>query len=391
MRKTQREALDALFRHLAWLRNDAVAHCRNEFVEGGKTPSTFDLYKRLTAMRQDNAHNAAQPVRAQRSMLQRVRAAYDKFFGEGKGRPRFKPEVRSFELEGTVPRKNGPYHRVQIKGVGKLRFKDKRGVLSGGNTVRLVRILRHPLGTGFNVQLVVQHHVVVIATDTRIGVDVGVKTNCSLSDGAQYAPLRLPERKRLQQAVSRAKRGSKTRRKKKLGLTRESHRLAVRRRSEVHRITTDIVKMHSAWIVVEDLRLQAMTARGGSRKRGLNRSMREQCLGMVMQQLVYKAESAGGELVKVKPHYISQTCSACGALAKDRLTLAVRTFVCSECGHRQDRDVNAARNIRLRGMELFGRVGGPACRTEAATAVNVVPLAASSDASKRGHDTGSCS
>ena len=66
--------LDALFRHLAWLRNDAVAHCRNEFAEGGKTPSTFDLYKRLTAMRQDNAHNAAQPARPQRSMLQRVRA-----------------------------------------------------------------------------------------------------------------------------------------------------------------------------------------------------------------------------------------------------------------------------------------------------------------------------
>ena len=131
VRKTQREALDALFRHLAWLRNDAVAHCRNEFAEGGKTPSTFDLYKRLTAMRQDNAYNAAQPVRAQRSMLQRVHAAYDKFFGEGKGRPRFKPEVRSFELEGTVPRKNGPYHTLQIKGVGKLRFKDKRGVLSG--------------------------------------------------------------------------------------------------------------------------------------------------------------------------------------------------------------------------------------------------------------------
>ncbi len=301
MRKAQCEALDALFRHLAWLRNDAVAHCRNEFAEGGKTPFTFDLYKRLTAMRQDNAYNAAQPVRAQRSMLRRVRAAYDKFFGEGKARPRFKPEVRSFELEGTVPRKNGPYHRVQIKGVGKLRFKDKRGVLSGGNTVRLVRILRHPLGTDFNVQ----HNVVVIATDTReaIGVDVGVKANCSLSDGAQYVPLRLPERERLQQAVSRAKRGSKTRRKKKLALTRESRRLAVRRRSEVHRITTDIVKMHSAWIVVEDLRLQAMTARGGSRKRGLNRSMHENCLGMLMQQLAYKAESAGGELVKVKPHY----------------------------------------------------------------------------------------
>ncbi len=238
-------------------------------------------------------------------MLQRVRSAYDKFFGEGKGRLIFKPEVRSFEFEGTVPRKNGPYHTLQIKGVGKLRFNDKRGVLSGGNTVRLVRILRHPLGTGFNVQFALQHNVVVVTTDTReaIGVDVGVKANCSLSDGTQYAPLRLPERKRLQQVVSRAKRGSKTRRKKRLALTRESRRLAVRRRSEVHRITTDIVKMHSAWIVVEDLRLQAITARGGSRKRGLNRSMHQQCLGMLMQQLAYKAESAGGELVKVKPHY----------------------------------------------------------------------------------------
>ena len=50
--------------------------------------------------RQANESGSKNPAVAQRSMLQRVRHAYDKFFKEGKGRPRFKPAVDSFELEG---------------------------------------------------------------------------------------------------------------------------------------------------------------------------------------------------------------------------------------------------------------------------------------------------
>ena len=108
---------------------------------------------------------------------------------------------------------------------------------------------------------------------------------------------------------------------------------------------------------------------------------------MVIQQLTSKAESAGGELVKVKPHYTTQQCSGCGGMPATAIGLGVRTYECGHCGLVLDRDINAARNIRLKGLNLFSWAAGPVCRSEAAQAVNVVPLAASSEVVKHGYDT----
>ena len=83
IRKRQREALGSLFRHLSWLHNDAVALCRSQYIEEGKTPTFFDISKRLTTMRASG--NDGYPFKAQRSILQRVRLGYDKFFCRQEG------------------------------------------------------------------------------------------------------------------------------------------------------------------------------------------------------------------------------------------------------------------------------------------------------------------
>jgi hypothetical protein len=54
----------------------------------------------------------------------------------------------------------------------------------------------------------------------------------------------------------------------------------------------------------------------------------------------------------------SKTCSGCG-VAKAKLPLRVRTFVCDACGLALDRDLNAARNLaRLVERESGTAVGG---------------------------------
>ena len=117
--------------------------------------------------------------------------------------------------------------------------------------------------------------------------------------------------------------------------------------------------------MVEALKITNMTAKGGSRKRGLNRAMLSQSLSMVVNHLVYKAESAGGKVVLVHPRNTTQQCSACGGMPPDRLTLSDRVYACVHCGHVQDRDVNAARNIRMKGLAPFTRPGLSAwCQAE---------------------------
>ena len=355
-----------------------MQRCRDAYASEKKTLSFYDLCKWLTELRESNKRDAAWGVMLQRSVLRRVHVGYQKFFRDHKGLPRFK-RVRSCESGATKPRRNGQYYTVQLKGVGKLRFKDRCGVLSEGAEIRLVRLVQTPLGTGYEIQIVIRLPEAESLADTRslIGIDLGVKANCTLSDGMQYAPIRLDDskRKRAQRRVSKAKRGSLSRRKKKAALAKESRRIAIRRSNAAHRITTSIIKDHSANLVLEDLKLKNLTAKGGSRKRGLNRAMLAQSLGEVATQLTYKAESAGGQLVKVPPHYTTQTCSACGVRRKESLGLSVRVYACGNCGHTEDRDVNAARNIRAKGFALLGWQGlSPVCRAKAAQAAHGGPL-----------------
>jgi putative transposase len=59
--------------------------------------------------------------------------------------------------------------------------------------------------------------------------------------------------------------------------------------------------------------------------------------------------------VAVPPHYTSHNCSNCGEVVKK--TLSTRTHVCPRCGHTQDRDWNAARNILEKALSTAGHVG----------------------------------
>lgn len=97
-------------------------------------------------------------------------------------------------------------------------------------------------------------------------------------------------------------------------------------------------------IAIEDLTLDFMT-----KNHNLAKSTYDVGLGMFTLFLQYKAEEAGTKIVRVNPAYTSQVCSSCGALVKK--DLSVRVHSC-ECGLVLDRDVNAAKNILVLGLNL---------------------------------------
>jgi len=122
----------------------------------------------------------------------------------------------------------------------------------------------------------------------------------------------------------------------------------------------------SAWltrrygtIVVEDLRIKAMmrSARGSldepgrkvAQKSGLNRSLGDAAWGRFVNFLVYKAERAGGQVIRVNPKHTSNLCSACQRKTPSRIG---DEFRCAHCGHTMDRDHNAALNILTRGVVI---------------------------------------
>ncbi len=111
-------------------------------------------------------------------------------------------------------------------------------------------------------------------------------------------------------------------------------------------------------VILEDLKVRSMTksAKGTEEapgknvaaKSGLNRSILDQGWYEFKRQLKYKQEWAGGRVILVDPRNTSQTCSVCShTAAENRQTQA--HFECVSCGHAENADSNAAKNILAAG------------------------------------------
>lgn len=227
-----------------------------------------------------------------------------------------------------------------------------------------------------------------------IGCDRGVADTLALSTGKCIAPLNALKRsmhrvKRYQRSVSRKieaqKRSmgldpkapfpkgvrppkSNRQRRAEGKLARCHRRVADQRRDWTHKLTTELANQ-AAVVVMEDLKTKNMTAstkgtadapgRNVRQKSGLNRSILEQAWFLIETLLGYKLAWRGGMLIKVNPAYTSQRCSCCGHVAAENRNR--KDFLGTACGHAEDADVNAAKNILAAGLAvLASQPGGSA-------------------------------
>ena len=127
-------------------------------------------------------------------------------------------------------------------------------------------------------------------------------------------------------------------------ISRAHARVANLRAERIHKLTTRLSQTHYV-IGAETLAVKNMIAAGGSRKRGLNRSLADAGLGDLFRQLDYKTGWYGSRIVKAARWFpSSKLCSRCGVV-KAKLHLSERTYQCDSCGLTIDRDLNAAVNL----------------------------------------------
>ncbi|MEU4644638.1 transposase [Micromonospora sp. NPDC023814] len=140
-------------------------------------------------------------------------------------------------------------------------------------------------------------------------------------------------------------------------------RIRDRRADFAARTAVRLVRHHGT-VVVEDLRIRNMTAsakgtierpgRNVRQKAGLNRAILAKGWGGFLLRLEQVARYHGAQVVKIDPAYTSQTCNACTHVAREsRESQAV--FRCVACGHQDNADVNAAKNILAAGLAVTGR------------------------------------
>ena len=209
-----------------------------------------------------------------------------------------------------------------------------------------------------------------IADLRAVGIDRGVANPVVTSSGAflgrgTEGAKERARSSRLQRDIARKTRGSANRRKAVERLSAFKAKMARRRKDQLHKITHDLIKNHDV-IVIEDLKIRNMTksakgsviepGRNVAQKAGLNREILDRGWGMFGDMLDYKAKWAGRRVIKVAPHHSSQTCQACGYVSADS-RLSQDRFVCVSCGHEAHADVNAAVEIRRRGIEVLSAEG----------------------------------
>jgi putative transposase len=215
----------------------------------------------------------------------------------------------------------------------------------------------------------VEQEIVYHKSEEVVGIDLGLLHFATLSDGSTIENprhLRQAEHKlkKLQEALSRKKRGSK-RRRKAAGRVGKVHRHIRNQRKDFHHKETRKLVNSYQTVVFEKLQSANMSKRpkpkrdkatghylpnGASAKAGLNKSILDAGWGMFQQIAVNKAACAGSRILFVSPKYTSQICSGCGALVQKELE--ERWHQCS-CGCSLDRDHNAARNIRRLGLQAL--------------------------------------
>lgn len=169
-----------------------------------------------------------------------------------------------------------------------------------------------------------------------------------------------------QQRLQRAKRGSKSRQRRRETVAARHRKIANQRKDFHHKQTRALVESYDV-LVVEDLQIVNMLRRakpvpdpdnpgqflnnGARAKSGLNRSISDAGWGGFVSKLRAKAEDAGRVWIEVDPRHTSDGCEKCGFAAREN-RVSQAEFVCQRCAHRAQADEHAARNILRAGLAL---------------------------------------
>ena len=353
--------------------NWALNRQQENYKDGGKFISAFDLMKELVRLKKTFEYNWLNNYSSDIPAMAITDACtgYKNFFEGRRDFPKFKSKKRS--------RPSFYIHSAKIKFTDthvklmKIAGSQRRNRLKL-NWVKLAERGRIPTNCnysnpritfdGINFWISVSIEIEdskEIPVGKGIGIDLGIKDLAICSDGYIYKNINKTEKvKRLEKKKRRfqrklsekytANKHEKT--KNTIKLEREvlklNHRLSNIRHNYIHQVTTEIINRKPIFISLEDLNVSGMM-----KNRHLARAIQEQSFFLFKITLTYKAALHNIQIVNVPRFYpSSKTCSVCGAV-KSNLKLSDRIFICPDCGNKIDRDVNASINILNYGLSIL--------------------------------------
>ena len=318
----------------------------------GKSLSKYDLMKMLTKLKHKKGFEFLQEVDSTslQQCIHNLYQAYENFF-RGQGFPRFKARNFSRRSARLMQSHKLGYKDSTIK-IGKLGYFKVLGDLNRVPKKHKIKSITISMDSDqhWYASLLVEQRArpKLPKTKKSIGIDLGLKTTLTLSNGVRLDSPKSTKKyatklAKAQRNLSRKVKGSNNRNKARIKVAKINHKIKSSRRDFNHKASKQLVIKYDK-IYVEDLNIKGMV------KTNLAKSIHDQSWGQFLNFLNYKAEWYGKAVYKVDRFFpSSKTCSFCG-LRKKKLPLNVREWTCNRCSTEHDRDINAAKNIRRYGL-----------------------------------------
>ena len=347
----QSQGLARLFGCVRVVWNDALAICRS----AEKLPSYNQLSSLLTQSKQTEERvwlTEVSAVPLQQS-VRNLNIAYQNFFnsinGKRKGKkikpPRFKSRKSrqsatfihaGFSLKGD---------KVYLAKIGYLEVVWSRPLPSEPSSVTVIKDAAGRYFLSFVVEINPEK---LPDKGNSVGIDLGIIDFATLDNGEKIKapkPLkkRLKKLRKAQRSLSRKQKGSKRREKARLKVAKIHAKIKDIRTDFLHQLSTRLIRENQT-IVLENLNTSGMM-----KNRKLSRAISDLGWRSFRTMLDAKAEMYGRDFrVISRWEPTTQKCSCCGQIGGKK-ELSVREWTCLFCGEAHDRDVNAAKNIKVAG------------------------------------------
>ena len=286
--------------------------------------------------------------------------AFKSFFSHKSGFPKYKSKRNDQSyttnmVNGNIKISNNNRY-ISIPKCQRIRIKMHRDF---EGTIKSITVSR-TTDNKYYVSLLVETEIETLKpTKKMIGLDLGLKDLIVDSNGKKYKNhkyLTKSQEKlaKEQRKLSKMVKGSNNRNKQRIKIARLHKKIQNQRNDYLHKLSRQIIDENQV-ICIEDLKVKDM-----EQNNKLARNISDASWSRLVSMLIYKANWYGRKVIKIPSTYpSSQLCSTCGYKNSITKDLAIRKWVCPECGTVHDRDINAAKNILSKGTTILTKDGTP--------------------------------
>ena len=312
----------------------------------GRSPSCFDLAKELKNLKKEYEWLSEVGNDSLQYALRNLDNAFQRFFKQKKGFPKFKSKKGNRNGFQTYQGTNIDFinKTIDIPKCKKIPVRIDR-IFDGEYTgCRITKVPSGKYYVSFQVddgKLLPEKPKPDIKKS--IGIDLGLKNFATISTGEKIShPKHIYQsQKKLeleQRRLSKKQKGSKNRDKQRIKVARVHERITNQRKDFIHKLSSRLIAENQS-IVIEDLSVGNMI-----KNHNLARSISDSGWYEFRRQLEYKSDWYGKNLITIGRFEPSSKMCTCGAINKE-LKLSDRIWTCRVCGNTHDRDILASQNI----------------------------------------------